>query len=42
MSEETINKYLYLQSGIGNQLIPLISMIRICDKYTMHVMSLEH
>ena len=41
MSEETINKYLYLQSGIGNQLIPLISMIRICDKYNfkLHVIS---
>lgn len=27
------DKFLELKSGIGNQLIPLISMIRICDKF---------
>ena len=27
------DKFLDLKSGIGNQLIPLISMIRICDKF---------
>ena len=29
----TINKYLYVKSGIGNQLIPFISLLRMCDKY---------
>ena len=29
----TTNKYIFLKSGIGNQLIPLISIIRMCDKY---------
>ena len=31
--DEIINKYILLSSGIGNQLIPLISIIRICDKF---------
>ena len=28
-----MNKYLFVKSGIGNQLIPLISLLRMCDKY---------
>ena len=31
------DKFLDLKSGIGNQLIPLISMIRICDKFNFKV-----
>lgn len=33
MNEQKINKYLHLHSGIGNQLIPLISMMRVCNKF---------
>tara|TARA_B100001094_G_scaffold318573_1_gene362340 strand:- start:995 stop:1867 length:873 start_codon:yes stop_codon:yes gene_type:complete len=28
-----INKYILLKSGIGNQLIPLISIMRMCNKF---------
>ena len=37
--DSQVNKYIQLHSGISNQLIPLISMIRVCDmfNYNLHV-----